>query len=380
MDASLFGSSSPGRLVKIFGDDRAFIPNPLPPDWAFPADLWPLLAEAKAKVALLEGVGRTLPNPSLLLKPLARREAIQSSKIEGTYATPKELLLFEMEPTEAKAGDDRTNDRQEVNNYRLALDHATTSDLPLSLRLIREMHGILLQGVRGRDKMPGEFRKVPVAIGTNRRFMPPPAEQIQSCLGDLEKYVNVGQHAHDPLVVSFLTHYQFETIHPFMDGNGRVGRLLLAVMIQQLCSLSKPWLYLSEYFERHREEYCQRLFDVSAKSDWRGWMEFCLRGAIEQADATVKRCDRLQKVRATFLKRIAGSGGNTRLIAIIDELFNSPIVGVAQLAKKLRVTYPTAKADVAKLTMILVLRELKKASPKAYFSPDVYAAAYSDIE
>jgi Fic family protein len=223
---------SPGALVPIWGNEWAFVPDPLPPSWEFPLSLWPLLAEAKSKVALLEGVGRTLPNPAILLKPLAQREAIQSSRIEGTYATPKELLLFEME-REAKPGEEKISDQQEVFNYRRALDHAMSSDLPLSLRLIREMHSILLEGVRGKDKRPGEFRRVPVAIGTDHRFVPPPPDQPTPCLNALEKYLNTKASAYDPLIDCLLSHYQFETIHPFMDGNGRVGRLLFIAMIQQ---------------------------------------------------------------------------------------------------------------------------------------------------
>lgn len=172
---------------------------------------------------------------------MADREAIRSSRLEGTYASPRELLLFELEPRESKSDRDPVNDHREVFNYRRALLQGTESELPLSLRLLRELHDILLTGVRGKEKSPGEFRRIPVGIGSEGRFIPPPADAIANCLDDLEKYFHREQAEIDGLVDCFLCHYQFETIHPFIDGNGRVGRLLLAIMMQQRLGMSKPW-------------------------------------------------------------------------------------------------------------------------------------------
>ncbi len=379
MDHKKFGDRSPGKLVPSWGEDWAFVPESLPPKWEFPVSLWPLLAEAREKLALLEGVGRTLPNPSLLLKPLGRREAIQSSRIEGTYASPKELLLFEMEPREPKAGEDRVSDWQEVWNHQAALDYAIASELPLSLRLIREVHSILMRGVRGKDKAPGEFRRVPVAIGDGRRFIPPPADQLKTCLDSLERYFHAPARQ-DPLVECFLTHYQFETIHPFMDGNGRVGRLLLVIMIQQRCHLTKPWLYLSDYFEQRRDEYCQRLFEVSAQGAWTEWVEFCLRGTILQAAATVSRCDKLRAIREDYMRRLTDVGGSVRLNNIVEGLFNSPFVRITDIAAKLRVTYPTAKADVERLIQAKILRGVPNVPQKTFYAEEVYKVAYGDMD
>ena len=181
MDSSLFSPKSPGKVVQISGGEHAFLPDPLPPDWEFPADLWPLLAEAKQQIGILEGIGRLLPNPGILLRPLEDREAIRSSSLEGTYATPKELLLFELSPREAESPSDPVNDHREVWNYRVALRHGIESELPLSLRLLKEMHALLLDGVRGRDKNPGNFRSIQVAIGSSFRFVPPPPEQVPAC-------------------------------------------------------------------------------------------------------------------------------------------------------------------------------------------------------
>lgn len=378
MEATRFSSQSPGEVISIGHGEHAFVPQPLPPDWTFPAGLWPLLAEAKQQIGILEGIGRNLPNPAILLRPLEDREAIRSSSLEGTYATPRELLLFELNPNEATSVRDPENDHREVFNYRMALQHGTTSELPLSLRLLRELHRILMSGVRGKDATPGEFRKQQIAIGSSRRFVPPPPERLMDCLDPLEKSFHENDEF-DPLVQCFLMHYQFETIHPFNDGNGRVGRLLLAIMLQQKCRLTKPWLYLSEFYERYRDEYTQNLFNVSADGNWHGWIEFCLRGTVTQAQETITRCEHLLAIRDSFTNRLADVGGSVRLSQIVDDIFYSPFVRVAALSRRLNVTYPTAKADLERLVQAGILRELPSASPKTYFAPEVFDVAYEQM-
>lgn len=379
MDINRFRSNAPGRIVAISRGEHAFVPAPLPPEWEFPERLWPLLAEAKRQLGILEGIGRNVPNPAILLRPLEDREAIRSSRLEGTYATPKELLLFELQPRESKSEHDPNNDQLEVFNYRRALVHGTTTDLPISLRLIRDLHRILMTGVRGKDRTPGEFRRVQVAIGATHRFVPAPPEQLNDCLDPLERYFHVTSSRYDPLVECFLIHYQFETIHPFMDGNGRVGRLLLALMLQQRCELSKPWLYMSEYYERFREDYVNGLFCVSADANWEGWIEFCLRGTISQARDTIERCGRLLSIREKYMRQIADVGGNFRLNQIVDDIFHSPFVRVSELPKRLNVTYPTAKADVDRLVGAGILRELPQVSPKTFYAPEVFNVAYEKM-
>ena len=267
MDRNKFRPESPGRLIAIDGD-HAFLPDPLPPKWEFSVELWPLLATARERIALVEGVGRGLPEPALLLRPLESREAIQSSALEGTFATPRQLLLFDREHGDSQTDDDAANEQREVFNYRNALEYGMRSELPLSLRMIRETHRILLADVRGRNKAPGQFRKIQVAIGTNRRFVPPPPQSVAECLDAFEKHLHQAT-PHHPLLECFYAHYQFETIHPFNDGNGRIGRLLLALMIRDRCQLSKPWLFLSEYFEPPRRN--------TAIGSSRAGFEFCLR-------------------------------------------------------------------------------------------------------
>lgn len=380
MDQQLFDKDSPGELVSIGGRDHAFVPAPLPPSWLFPAKLWPILAEAKQLIGELEGVGSVVPNPGLFLRPLADREAIRSSSLEGTYATPKQLILYELQPSEAKSDSDPVNDFREVLNYRHALEHGTKSVLPLSLRLFRELHRILLQDTRGRDKTPGEFRRIQVAIGATRRFVPPPPEALMRCLGPLEEYLHANADSFDPVVNCFLVHYQFETIHPFIDGNGRVGRLLLALMLQQRCGLSKPWLYMSEFFEGHRDEYVQRLFAVSTKGDWSGWIEFCLFGIREQARETIRRFRRLIEIRDLHVQQINTVGGATRLHQILDGVLHTPFVRIADLTQRLGVTYPTAKADVDRLVQAGVLQELPGLYPKTFYAPKVFDVAYESLD
>ena len=380
MDISQFQTGAPGEIIPIPEGDHAFVPYQLPPKWDFPVRLWPLVAEAKMQVGILEGLGRNLPNPAILLRPLEDREAITSSRLEGTYASPRELLLFEMQPGDPQSEAEPANDWREVFNYRKALYLATQSELPLSLRLIKDLHAALLSGVRGRERSPGEFRRVQVAIGVTRRFVPPPAERLMECLDPLEKYFHVSRPEYDPMVECFLAHYQFEAIHPFTDGNGRVGRLLLALMLYRRCGLSKPWLHMSEYYEKRREEYVQRLFDVSARAAWGEWVEFCLQGVVVQARATIRRCEQLLEVQQRFMSRLADVGGSVRLIQIVERVFHAPFVRVADLARQLEVTYPTAKADVERLVQAGILQELDNATPKTYFAPEVYRIAYGELD
>jgi Fic family protein len=385
VETRLFSHKSPGKLLPTLrdpttGNEHAFLPNPLPPNWKFPEWLWPLLADAKQHLGLLEGIGRTLPNPAILLRPLADREAILSSRLEGTHVTATELLVYELNPQESQSEDDAVNRQKEVFNYRVALQQEANIELPLSLRLIRELHKTLMTGVRGRDHTPGQFRHVQVAIGTNHRFVPPPPEKLMECLDPLEKYFHFKNPTFDPLVDCSLIHYQFETIHPFNDGNGRVGRLLFALMLKEHCGLTKPWVYMSEYFETHREEYMQRLFDVSASGDWDGWVQFCLSGIVAQAKDAIRRCEQLQKTKERFMQELVNVGGSVRLNAIVEDLFQSPFIRIIDLQKKLNVTYPTAQKDVDRLVKAKILRALKNVTPKTYYSPEIFRAAYDKME
>lgn len=356
------------------------MPDDLPPKWSFATRLWPLLSEAKKEIGILEGLGRTLPNPGILLRPLEDREAIRSSRLEGTHATARELLLYEMTPSDQGDRDESRSRQREVFNYRRALHQGMDSYLPLSLRLIRGLHSTLMRGVRGRERSPGEFRSVPVAIGAGRRFVPPPPEEAKKCLSPFENYLHIKSPSFDPLVHCFLVHYQFETIHPFRDGNGRVGRLLLAIMLRDQCDLTKPWLYLSEFFEKNREEYAERLFNVSARAEWEEWIEFCLQGTIQQAKETLQRCERLRAVRENFMNRLKEVGGAVRLNTIVESIFHSPFVRISALPELLDVTYPTAKSDVERLVDAGILQELSSVTPRTFYAPEVFDIAYDEVD
>lgn len=383
MNIKEFSEESPGQLVSISSSpmpEHAFIPAPLPPVWEFPTTLWPLLAEAKKEIALLEGIARGLPNPSLLLKPLSGREAIQSSALEGTYATAQELLLFEMDPPSPASDDERTNAKREVANYRRALEYGAEAKRPLSLRLLREMHELLMTGVRGSDKTPGQFRIGQVAIGANRRFVPPPPLALHDYLHAMQDYLQEPNTHFDPLIDCFLVHYQFEAIHPFNDGNGRVGRLLLAIMLQQACTLSRPWLYLSEFFNQHRDEYIQRLFNVSTKGQWTEWVEFCLIGTLDQATDTINRCEKLTEIKASYLQRLQESRYSARLMQVVEKLFEDHFLEISDIRDLLKVTDPTARADAERLVDLDILDELPGVWPKTYYAPEVFRIAYEKID
>lgn len=378
-----FGPKSPGNLARItpfLGGEHSFEPAPLPPDWQFPLKLWPVLNEANRRLMLLEGVGRSLPNPAILLGPIRDREAILSSRMEGTFATPREMLLYELDPREAADVDDPLNQHREVANYARALEHASESPLPVGLPLIRQLHQLLMDGVRGADKEPGAFRARQVAIGSAARFIPPAAEKLHNFLDQLDSYFHVTGKKYDPLVDCFLVHYQFEAIHPFADGNGRVGRLLLTVMIQQLCGLSQPWLHISESFGEDHEEYCGRLYRVSADGDWAQWIEYCLKSVVELANKTIERCDRLRQLREDQQTRLPAGRGDVRLRPIVDLLFQTPVLRITELAGQLGVAYPTAQKDVEKLIQAGILAELPDAYPKTYYAPEIFAIAYEGLD
>ncbi len=382
MKPIVFEPQATGHLVAVSGlpdITHAFIPNPLPPSWKWPADLWPLLLEAHKALSSLDGTGKHLPDPNVVLRPLQHREAQKSSSLEGTYTDPEQQVLFQLDPKLPSSTDDPINAHREVFNYATALRLRleTQEELPLSLRLIRQLHETLLTGVRGSDRNPGNFRKAQNQVGRPARYVPPPAHYLKELLDQFEKYLH-SDRPHDPLVEAFVVHYQFEAIHPFMDGNGRVGRLLLAIMIAEWCNLSNQWLYMSAYFDRRKDEYVDNLLTVSTKGDWRHWIEFCLNGVVEQAHDTIRRCERLIELHREFNEKIAATGGNVRLASIVDDLFVTPVAVVTWAAKKHNVSYPTARTDLKKLERIGILTELNNAPQKSYTCKSILEAIYAD--
>ncbi|MGL5058477.1 MAG: Fic family protein [Microcoleus sp.] len=383
MDKAVFTANCPGELWEISVDgarDWAFIPAPIPEDWEISDEIWALLVQAREELARLDGVGRYMPNYNLLLRPLQRREALRSSSLEGTYATPQQLLLFEIDPREPKSANDPVSAWQEVSNYNRALELGLQllSQRPISLNLIREMHRELLAGVRGAHRDPGNFRRSQVYIGSDKRFIPPPPNEVMACLDALEKAIHKEKNI-DPLIFCFMAHYQFEAIHPFLDGNGRVGRLLLSLMIYDRFKLSEPWLYLSAFFDKYKDEYINLLFQVSSQGNWQDWIAFCLRGTIAQSKDAVRRFDELLKLRTQYMELLGQSGGNIRLNRVIDHLFESPAITIPQLAAMCTISYPTARTDIERLVSVGILIESDMVErPKIYFAPHILDIAFGD--
>ena len=384
MDASRFTSSKTGRLVRIttpIGRDWAFVPNALPAEWDFPSELWPILAEAKVKLARLDEKGRTLQNPSLLMVPLRKREALRSSSLEGTFATARELLLYELKPNQ-RSPRPQVSAWREVYNYDRSLiygfdrlEDQTPNGLPLCLRLIKGMHRILMRNVRGGGKNAGEFRNRQVHVGSDRRYIPPPPENLQECLHNLERYLYDHGSRLDPLVLSYIVHYQFEAIHPFLDGNGRIGRALLSLTTRQWSDLSLPWLYMSAYFERYKDEYIDNMFRVSTHGDWSRWIAFCLRGTVEQCLDAIRRCDELNRIRQTMIETL---GHRARMYTVIERMFFSPMFTSGDVMNWTGTSRPTANSDIRLLIDNGFVQHLMGNRPKTYFAPAIFGAAYSE--
>lgn len=379
MDKAEFTESMTGRLETIPNAPPdatfAFIPNPLPPSWEWPSSLWNLLVEARKSLSSLDGTGKHLPEPEILLQPLQGREAQLSSQLEGTFTDPKQQVLFQADPRYPISKHDPANAYREVFNYRraLRLQLDGKNDLPLSLRLIRQLHAILMDGVRGADQTPGDFRTIQNQIGYPARFVPPPPQHLTMVLDAFEKYLHSDDNF-DPLVRAFLVHYQFEAIHPFRDGNGRVGRLLLAIMIAEWCKLSSQWLYMSAFFEKRKKEYMDLMLSVSTQGAWESWMRFCLEGVVLQSLDTEQRCDKLLALHRDYHARL--KGGSVRLSKLVDRLFSSPVVTVNDYKTEFGVSYPTARADLKKLSSFGVLTEVEEMPVITYYSAQIYQITF----
>jgi Fic family protein len=349
-----------GRYVPLAGGGRAFVPAPLPPPIEWTPELAGAESEASLLLGRLSGKGDGLLNPHLLIRPFVRREAVLSSRIEGTQATLGELLADEAGAAVERAPDDL----REVRNYVVALEDGVASlpKLPLSLRLVRDLHRTLMKDVRGNSANPGEFRRTqnwigpPGATVANARFVPPPPNEVPACLDAWEKFL----HARDlpPLAQAALLHYQFEAIHPFIDGNGRVGRLLIALFLIEREILQSPMLYLSAFFEASRRDYYDLLTGVSTHGEWQPWILYFLRGITHQAKDALGRLDKVHALRETWRKRLA-SRQTMKVMKLLDRITGNPFVTVKGAAQDLGVAFTTAQRtiDVLAGQKILVLTD-----------------------
>lgn len=382
MDSDGFQFGRPGKLVRIGGESTAvfaYVPAALPPAIQWTGDMVSLLSAADRALGQLAGLGRNLPNPHLLIGPFKRREAVLSSRIEGTQASLSDLLLFEASPDHAG---EEVSDVLEVANYVRALDHglARQNTLPMSLRLIREMHALLLKGVRGQNQPLGEFRTTQNWIGPLTRpideatYVPPPPNEMRLALEEFESYLHAKTDL-PPLVRLAAIHYQFEAIHPFYDGNGRIGRLLITLMLCIERVLPEPLLYLSAYFEKHRSEYYAGLLGVSQRGAWSEWITFFLRGVAESAMDAVERAARLSALREDYRRRLARARASAHPLSLADHLFAFPAISVTQAAKMLNVTHRAAQLNVNKLVAAGIVREATgRKRNRVYIAPEIVKA------
>jgi Fic family protein len=314
--------------------------------------------------------------------PFAREEAVSSSRIEGSRSTLGDLFRFEMRQLTLPGLAERAqeHDVREVRNYFRALEYATerVATLPLGLRFLRELHAILMEGVRGGHATPGEFRTTQNWIGAprstlaNATYVPPPVPEMKAALGQLEAYLHAADEHHPLIRLAFL-HYQFEAVHPFVDGNGRIGRLLLALVPLHWGLLPHPVLYLSSFLEANRADYYALLLGVSRDGDWRSWVQFILGGVAEQAQDTVARLARVHNLRQAWLERIAGERPSLSLPTLVDSLFRHPLVSVPTVERLTGLTYRAARRNVERLVGLGILRPLAPAKPQVYAAGELLA-------
>lgn len=357
-----FADAQVEHLVRSLAGFDTYVPPPLPPDVAFDNDIVLRLSDADRALGELAGVGRTLPGPHLFTRALLRREAVLSSRIEGTQATLSDLMLFEIDQEEPAHSDVR-----EVANYVIAMEFllGRQRSAPIGLWLLREAHRILMTGVRGEHAMSGQFRDMQNWIGsagdtiTDASYVPPPPERLADCLEQFERHLR-GTHALPPLVEIACLHYQFEAIHPFTDGNGRVGRLLVALLLVEWGLLAGPMLDFSAYIEPRRQEYYARLLAVSTHGDWTGWITFFLEAVGAQSRDVLRRASALQRLRDGYRARVTGVRSSSRLPKLVDALVETPALTIGSVRDLLGVTHRAATLHIEKLIEEKLVVEVSK--------------------
>ncbi len=376
MDIKAFQKPS-GEIITTIEGYQAFVPAPLPPKLDLVRLTAPLVRTMQ-KVAELKGASSRLPNPHILIPPLQRREALTSSAMEGTFTTVDDLVL-----EEAGLAMGLGEDTREVFNYIVALQTTLQrmKKIPISHRLIKEAHAQLLRRLsdqRGANKRPGEYKQLQNMIGGKTpqlaRFVPPPPAQAQTAMDSLEAYINrPNPEPSSQLIDLALVHYQFETIHPFSDGNGRIGRMLTTLMAVQFDLLDLPVLYVSNALESKKDEYIDLLFAVSARSEWESWIVFFLDAITESCAETITTIDKLIALHADYRKKAPTIGRSANLVEVIDQLFNTPVLTIPKVQKQLGVTHRAALLMVEKLSDAGILREIPGHHPRLFTAPEIIA-------
>lgn len=355
---------------------RAYVPPPLPPDPPVRLErVQLLLEEANQALGRLDGIARVLPDISLFLHFYVRKEAVLSSQIEGMQSSLSDLLLFEMNdvPTSVALGD-----VQQVSNYVAALEHGLRRlpDLPLSSRLIREIHGILLSQGRGSDQTPGEFRRSQNWIGGTRPgnafFVPPPWERVEELMGQLEKFLHTDYPGLSPLVKAGLAHVQFESIHPFLDGNGRLGRLLITFLLCANRILREPLLFLSLYFKTNRETYYELLTQVRKTGDWESWLDYFLRGVKETSAQAISAAEQVLVLFADDRKKMEANNSSSTLGRVFSHAQAHPLVQISSAAQELELSYPTVADALRRLSELGIMKEITGRQRNRIFSYEAY--------
>lgn len=360
MNINDFATSKSGKIIESPLGFLAFSPDPLPPNIVWDMELALALSKADASLSELAGLGGQLPNPHLLISPYMKREAVLSSRIEGTKASLSDLLIDEIE--DGTATRSVADDIKEVRNYVRAMERGIRllSELPISLRLVREIHGELMQGVRGEKATPGEFRQSQNWIGpagctpSTAAFVPPPVQEMTQALHDWELFLHVRDRIPD-LIQCAMMHVQFETIHPFLDGNGRVGRLLITFFLMERKRIPQPLLYLSAYIDKHKSDYYDLLQRVRTHGDWNPWLRFFLQGVVEVSTAAGQQAKELHRLREEYRALLRDKPNS---LIILDELFINPYMTISKAGKVLDKTPPTAKAAITVLEERKILKEV----------------------
>ena len=374
MDSKDFTAERSGRAVLSQSGFYTFIPAALPPAINWDSALVSALAEAERDLGQLAGLAEAFPFTRLLIQPFIHNEAVLSSRIEGTRASFADVYAFE---TTQLSFLERVDDVREVFNYVRAVDYGMErlKAFPVSLRLIREIHAILLENARGAALTPGEFRRSQNWIGpagstpSTAPYVPPPVEEMHQALDALEKFIHSDTKI-PALARAAMIHYQLEAIHPFLDGNGRVGRLLIILLLCEWGLLAQPVLNLSVYIEHYRQQYYDLLLGVSQKGDWEAWLAFFFRGVSEQARDGVYRIGRLREIREGYQRFAVKERNPARMAAVIDFLFARPILSVKQVADELGMPFKTAGLYLEKLVQAGVLRETTGQARNRVFRAD----------
>ncbi len=383
MNPKDFQNPEAGQVIRTKTGYWTFLPAPLPPKIGWPLQLVTALSDADRELGKLTTTAGNFRFPRLLIQPFVRQEAVLSSRIEGTRASLMDLYAYESEQI---ALIENVDDVREVHNYVRALDYGLErlKKLPVSLRLIREIHGKLMEKVRGGKLFPGEFRRTQNWIGPagatiqTATFVPPPPDEMQTALNQMEKFIHAGSDL-PALVRAGMIHYQFEAIHPFLDGNGRVGRLLMILLLCEWGILPQPLLNLSVYFERYRQEYYDHLLAVSQRGTWEEWLRFFLRGVSTQAQDSVRRLAKLEGLRTKYQVIADHERNPKRMEQALDFLFTRPVLTIRQLENGLGTTYMGAKRYIEKLVEAGILKEVTGYARNRIFRADEIYKALEEI-